>query len=68
MSYAVQKISKTDFRYDLLLKIPKKHSSDELSYTFLMNRKHILFVYVKTNSVIYTITNFNGSTRDYLLL
>ena len=36
MSYAIQKIPKTDIRYDLLLTIPKKYSScTENSFVFL---------------------------------
>lgn len=68
MSYAIQKIPKTDIRYDLLLTLPKKSSSHtQNSYTFLKNHKFVLFVFIDSNSVKYTFNNFNDNLQEYIL-
>ena len=68
MSYAIQKIPKTDIRYDLLLKIQNKHSSHrENSFLLFDNNKFVLFVLIRSNSVTYTFNNFKGNLQEYIL-
>ena len=82
MSYAIQKIPKTDIRYDLLLTIPKKSSSCSLnSYVMLpslpctfqtckgvLEHKFVLFVFISSNNVLYTFNNFIDNLQTYKLL
>jgi hypothetical protein len=69
ISYTVQKIPKTDIRYDLLLTIPKKSSSNkENSFSLLNNNNFVLFVLINSNSVKYTFNNFNGNLQEYILM
>jgi hypothetical protein len=69
ISYTVQKIPKTDIRYELLLTIPKKSSSNtENSFSLLNNNNFVLFVLINSNSVKYTFNNFNGNLQEYVLM
>jgi len=80
MSYAIQKIPKTDIRYDLLLTIPQKYSagivnsfvflpsSSDTSFQMRNNNKFVLFVFISSNNVLYTFNNFIDNLQTYKLL
>ena len=69
MSYTIQKIPKTDKRYDLILASSKKNSiiHTQTCYTIL-NNKFVLVVITKLPMVLYTFVNLETDiVQEYIL-
>ena len=70
ISYTIQKIPKTDTRYDLLLTIPRKQIINKCESVLFTNNRFVLVIHASEHLVNYRfadLDNINDDYQEYIL-